>query len=149
LAEILFYHLERSPLEAVLPQLLEKTLERGWTAVVRAGTEERMKSLDAHLWTYKDDAFMPHGLNGAGNETEQPVLLTTNEENPSGANVLFAVDGADLSGAEAYQRCVLMFDGADADAVAAARINWKTFKDTDHDATYWQQSERGRWEKKA
>ena len=37
MTEILFYHLERAALESVLPGLLEKSLERGWKAVVRAG----------------------------------------------------------------------------------------------------------------
>lgn len=149
MAELLFYHLERSTLEAVLPQLLEKTLERGWTAVVRAGSPERVKALDAHLWTYRDDAFLPHGAEGEGHEDIQPVLLTTGTDNPSGANVLFAVDGADITGVETYQRCVLMFDGADPAAVARAREHWKSVKADGHDATYWQQSEQGRWEKKA
>ncbi|MEO0960988.1 MAG: DNA polymerase III subunit chi [Pseudomonadota bacterium] len=149
MSELLFYHLERSTLEAVLPQLLEKTLERGWKAVVRASSAERVSSLDAHLWTYRDDAFLPHGAQGEGHEDAQQVLLTTGNENPAGANVLFAVDGADIDGVDTYQRCVLMFDGGDPDAVAAARVHWKAVKDAGHDATYWQQSEAGRWEKKA
>ena len=149
MSELLFYHLERSTLEAVLPQLLEKTLERGWTAVVRASSAERVSSLDAHLWTYRDDAFLPHGAEGEGHEETQPILLTTGTTNPSGANVLFAVDGAGIEGIETYQRCVLMFDGNDAEAVAAARVHWKAVKEAGHDATYWQQSEAGRWEKKA
>lgn len=149
MSELLFYHLERSTLETVLPQLLEKTLERGWKAVVRASSAERVSSLDAHLWTYRDDAFLPHGSQGDGHEEMQPVLLTTENDNPADANVLFAVDGAGIDGVAAYQRCVLMFDGGDADAVAAARVHWKAVKDAGHDATYWQQSEAGRWEKKA
>ncbi len=149
MSELLFYHLERSTLEAVLPQLLEKTLERGWTAVVRAGSPERVSSIDAHLWTYRDDAFLPHGAQGEGHEDTQPVLLTTGTENPAGANVLFAVDGAGIDGVETYQRCVLMFDGNDSEAVATARVHWKAVKEAGHDATYWQQSEAGRWEKKA
>jgi DNA polymerase-3 subunit chi len=149
MSEMLFYHLERSTLEAVLPQLLEKTLERGWTAVVRAGSPERVKSLDAHLWTYRDDTFLPHGAEGEGHEDIQPVLLTTGTDNPASANVLFAVDGAGIDGVDTYQRCVLMFDGGDPDAVARAREQWKAVTADGHDATYWQQSEQGRWEKKA
>ena len=42
--EALFYHLERHPLEVVLPQLLLRTLERGWRAVVQAGSEERLEA---------------------------------------------------------------------------------------------------------
>ena len=149
MAEVLFYHLDRSALEAVLPQLLEKTLERGWKAVVRTGSDERLRALDAHLWTYRDDSFLPHGPAGHDTDVHQPVLLTTGTANPAGANVLFAVDGAAPDGLDAYQRCVLMFDGRDNDAVTAARGYWKTVSAAGHDVTYWQQNEAGRWEKKA
>ena len=50
MTEILFYHLQHQPLERVLPTLLEKTLERGWRAVVQtsggAGGSARRPSLD-------------------------------------------------------------------------------------------------------
>ena len=41
MTEILFYHLERQPLEDVLPRLLERSLERGWKVVVQTTTRER------------------------------------------------------------------------------------------------------------
>src|SRR4249919_3176025 len=59
--EVLFYHLDRQPLERVLPDLLERCLERGWRAVVQVGSEERRDALDAHLWTYREEGFLPHG----------------------------------------------------------------------------------------
>ena len=37
MAELWFYHLERGELERALPPLLEKCLQRGWRALVRAG----------------------------------------------------------------------------------------------------------------
>ena len=61
MTEVLFYHLQHQPLEAVLPTLLEKTLERGWRAAVQVTTEERMSALDDHLWTFTDESFLPHG----------------------------------------------------------------------------------------
>ena len=149
MTELMFYHLERSSLEVVLPQLLEKTLARGWRAVVRSGTEERLKALDAHLWTYRDDSFLPHGVAGHETDVDQPILLTTATGKPPDAAVLFAVDGAAPDGLEAYERCVLMFDGRDAEAVAAARGHWKAAREAGHDVTYWQQTPQGRWEKKA
>ncbi|MGZ8395340.1 MAG: DNA polymerase III subunit chi, partial [Rhodoplanes sp.] len=54
MTELLFYHLERRPVEAVLPQLLEKSLSRGWRVVVQSSSEERVEALDAHLWAYRD-----------------------------------------------------------------------------------------------
>ena len=61
MTEILFYHLQRQPLEKVLPSLLEKSLERGWQAAIQAVSEERLQALDDGLWTYADESFLPHG----------------------------------------------------------------------------------------
>ncbi len=48
-----------------------------------------------------------------------------------------------------YERIVLLFDGNDAEAVQGAREHWKEAKEQGFAATYWQQSDEGRWEKKA
>ncbi len=151
MTEVLFYHLERQPLERVLPELLEKCLERGWRTVVQVASDERLEALDAHLWTFRDDSFLPHGTRkeGAGMAEMQPVWLTTEGDNPNRATVRFLADGAEVPDVAEYQRVVMLFDGTDPDAVANARESWKKFRAAGHDATYWQQSERGRWEKKA
>lgn len=147
--EILFYHLEHMPLERVLPELLEKSLERGWRAVVQAGSDERIEALDTALWTYREDSFLPHGTVGDGAPERQPVYLTSGDGNPNGAAIRFFVDGARAGDVSAYERVVYLFDGRDEGAVATAREEWSAAKDAGHDATYWQQGERGKWEKKA
>jgi DNA polymerase III subunit chi len=149
MTEILFYHLDRQPLERVLPELLEKCLERSWRAVVQVGSEERRDALDAHLWTYRDEAFLPHGTVKDGSAEAQPIWLTVGPENPNGATVRFLADGVDMAEPRAYERVVVLFDGNDQDAVQRARAAWKAAKSEGHEVTYWQQSERGRWEKKA
>ena len=150
MAEVLFYHLQRQPLEAVLPTLLEKSLERGWRAVVQVATDERLAALDDHLWTFSEESFLPHGTDREAHAGDQPVVLTTSGANPNGATVRFLIDGADLpADASAYQRMVILFDGNDPQALALARDQWRTLKEQGHDATYWQQDPRGRWERKA
>jgi DNA polymerase-3 subunit chi len=149
MTEVLFYHLDRRPLERVLPDLLEKCLERGWRAVVQVGSEERRDALDAHLWTYRDEAFLPHGTVKDGSAEAQPIWLTVGSENPNRANVRFLADSVELAELGDYSRVVVLFDGNDADAVERARAAWKSVKAGGHEVTYWQQSERGRWEKKA
>jgi DNA polymerase-3 subunit chi len=149
MTEVLFYHLEHQPLERVLPSLVEKTLERGWRAVVQAGSEERVEALDMALWTYRDDSFLPHGTKRDGDPTAQPVFLTTEEDNPNGASVRFLVDGADTTDFGQYARVVYLFEGRDAGAVAKAREQWTSAKRAGCEVTYWQQSPEGRWEKRA
>lgn len=151
MAEVLFYHLERTPLERVLPGLLEKTVQRGWRAVVQASSAERVAALDTLLWTYRDEAFLPHGTAGEDNAALQPIFLTADRDNPNGASVRFLVDGADLDDpAEigAYERVVFLFDGNDPDAIAGARERWKAARAAGLEVTYWQQDEHGKWQRR-
>jgi DNA polymerase III subunit chi len=149
MTEILFYHLERRPLETVLPALLEKCLERGWTVVVQCGSAERMEALNGHLWTYREDSFLPHGALADGEVQLQPILLTTEADNPNEADVRFLVDRAQPGDLSDYVRSVFLFDGRDEDAVAQAREHWKAAVAGGHEVTYWQQDEQGRWVRKA
>lgn len=145
--EVLFYHLERQPLERVLPSLLEKTLERGWRAVVQSGSEERLEALDTALWTYSDESFLPHGTRKDGNASAQPIYLTTGDDTPNGAGVRFLVDGAGAPGFDGFARIVYLFDGRDEEAKATARSKWQAAKAAGVGVTYWRQNDAGRWEK--
>jgi DNA polymerase-3 subunit chi len=117
--------------------------------IVQGASEERIEALDAHLWTYRDDGFLPHGTWREQDAAAQPVLLTVNDGNPNAATVRFLVDGAAMpADAAAYQRIVLVFNGEDEDAVAAARSAWSDAKAKGFEATYWQPDEQGRWAKK-
>lgn len=147
MAEVLFYHLETQPLERVLPALLEKTLERGWRAVVETSSRQRAEALDALLWAFRDDSFLPHGIAGEPTDPQQPVLIALGEENPNAANVRFFVDRAVPQSSAGYQRIVYMFSGHDPDAVGEARDAWKALRDG-NELTYWQQDESGRWVKR-
>lgn len=149
MAEVLFYHLETRPLEAVMPLLLEKTIERGWRAIVEVGSRERAEALDAHLWTYRDDSFLAHGLAGEELDAQQPILITTETGNPNGATVRFFALGAVPQSGEGYQRLVYLFSGHDPEAVQTARDAWKALRGGSDTLTYWQQDATGRWEKKA
>ncbi len=151
MAEALFYHLTESRLEDALPPLLEKSLERGWKVSVHVGSEERRDALDSHLWTFRDESFLPHGVDMADDPSSarQPVLLTLAADAANGATVRFAVDGSDVPSLEGCERLVLMFDGHDQSQLERARAQWKDLKAGDHTLTYWQQTPDGRWERKA
>ena len=146
---MLFYHLHRQPIERVLPMLLEKSLERGWRVVVQGASEERLEALDAHLWTFSDDSFLPHSTWRDAEAADQPILLTIHDDNPNDAAVRFLIDGAPVpADAAAYARIVLLFDGEDPDAVGSARVRWSEAKSNGFDVTYWQPDEEGRWQRK-
>ncbi len=146
--EVWFYHLERTGLDQALPELLEKTLQRGWKAIVRSPQPERVEHLDGWLWSYRDDSFLPHAPAAEPDAARQPILITTGMENPNRADALFLVDGAEAGDLEGYQRCVVLFDGADEAELKRARGQWSAIKAAGHPVSYWKQQARG-WEKQA
>jgi DNA polymerase-3 subunit chi len=148
MTEVRFYHLQRTTLEAALPQMLEKVLERGQRAVVMLGSEQRVEALASLLWTYRENSFLPHGSARDGRPDRQPIWLTDQDENPNGAQLLFLSDGARSTKLQDYETCVELFDGNDEAAVAAARQRWIDYKAAGCTLVYYQQNERGRWEEK-
>lgn len=149
MAEVLFYHLTESTLEEALPGLLERSLARGWRAVVQAGSDERRDALDQHLWSFRDDSFLAHGTDIEPHAADQPVLLTVTDANPNGAAVRFMVDCAEPPPLDGYERAVFLFDGHDQLQLETARRHWKQLKAAGLPVTYWQQGPDRRWERKA
>ena len=152
MTETLFYHLERRTLEDVLPGMVEKSLSRGWRALIRTDSAERSDAIDNLLWTYDEESFLAHAQSGDGDVARQPVLITMEEENPNRAQILFCVGGAapaNWQGLSDLARVVLLFDGRDSAALTKARAAWKEAKTAGHDVTYWKESPSGKFEKQA
>ena len=150
MTEIRFYHLTRGTLEETLPVMLDRTIGRdGRRAVVVARSNDRVEALNRHLWVYDDRTFLAHGSREDGFAEDQPVWLTDRDENPNGATVLFLTDGADSSNPMAYELVCELFDGNDGQAVEEARARWRRYKESGLDPVYYQQKDRGGWEKKS
>jgi DNA polymerase-3 subunit chi len=147
--EFWFYHLERQPLQAVLPVLVEKTLTRGWRALLRFSTPERLETIDSALWTYRDESFLPHGSARDGHAGRQPAFLALDDANPNGAAVLFLLEAAEEREPERFSRVIRLFDGADEEAKALARAEWKRAKAAGFEVSYWRQEANGAWKKSA
>lgn len=147
MTQIAFYHLENWPLERALPMLLEKTLASGKRALVLAGSEERVEALTNLLWTYHQDAWLPHGSAADGDAEDQPVWLAISDDNPNRADYLFLTDGATSTRMADFERCFELFDGRDEAALAAARQRWKDYAAAGHALTYWRQTDAGGWRK--
>lgn len=147
-AEYWFYHLEASTLEGVLPGLLEKTLEKGWRALVKL-PEDKLDSLDSFLWTFRDDAFLPHGRDDEPQAELQPILLSAATQSAKGFDAVFLLDGAAIEDMDGVSRAMIMINGRSQDDIKRERARWKTLKDEGASLAYYQQDDRGRWEKKA
>lgn len=147
--EYWFYHLEASTLKGVLPNLLIKTLSKGWRALVRLPDGTDLTDWDDYLWTYQDQSFLPHGREDQGRADQQPVLIANSTGSADGFDVVFLIDGADVAAVDGVTRVIIMIDGRSQEAIARERGRWKALKDSGATMSYWQQSSSGGWEKKA
>ena len=146
---VLFYHLMQGTVEVTVATLLSRALGQGWRVMLRGTDAGRLDRLDARLWTDPPDGFVPHGMAGGPHDADQPVLIGTGAA-VNGARALMLVDGAlaSVEEAAAMDRVWLLFEGADAAAVEAARGEWRRLTGAGVAAQYWS-DESGRWQMKA
>jgi DNA polymerase-3 subunit chi len=146
--EVGFYQLHASPLERALPRLVERALAGGFRVLIRCGSRPRLDQLNDVLWTYDPGSFLPHGGSDDGNAAGQPIYLSETADNPNGADLLVLIDGVEAEDLDHFRRCLDLFDGNDADALAAARRRWRALKDHGFRLTSWAQGDDGRWQEK-
>ena len=117
---------------------------------MQVGSEERRDALDAHLWTYREEGFLPHGTVKDGSpELAADLADGRRRQSQSARRCASSPTVRRFPTWRPIARVVMLFDGNDPEAVDRARAAWKDVKAGGHDATYWQQIERGRWERKA
>lgn len=148
MTEVRFYHMVQKRIEKALPEIVAKALERGYRVIIKSSSQERVEALDSVLWSYDPASFLPHGFARDGFEDQQPVFLTTADDNPNNAKVLMLTDGATSDMVGTFDLCCELFDGNDETAVGDARARWKLYKGQGFDLAYFQQNDEGRWEKK-
>jgi len=76
-------------------------------------------------------------------------LLSATTDSAKGFDAVFLLDGAEVNDMDGVSRAMVMINGRSAEDVQRERGRWKTLKETGATLSYYQQDERGRWEKKA
>ena len=145
-----FYHMQQSPLEQVLPDILEKTYAKGWKTIVKIGDlrgdpAAEMARLDEYLWNYRKDSFLPHGRDDEPLSEFHPVCLSTDRVAADDAEIVVLVAGADMNDVSTSVRCITLLDGASDQDRAIARARWKKAKDDGLETAYWKQNDHGKW----
>ena len=145
-----FYHLQKSTLDQILPKLCEKAYNAGQRVHILVGNEARVEFINSLLWTYNEEAFLPHGSKKDGFSDMQPIFISSVLENLNNASLLILVDGAmpEISALTEYERVLNIFDGNDEFALDRARTYWKDIKSNAGELHYWQQNSSGIFEQK-
>lgn len=148
MTDIRFYHMEQSTLDQALPAITLKAFQSGKRVIIKAPDAKEVKRLDNLLWTSNPNVFLPHGADGDKSAARQPVFVTDKDENANEAEILILTHGCTHETVADFFMCCEMLDGRVDTQITAARARWKTYKDADHDLTYWQQDANGGWGRK-
>jgi DNA polymerase III subunit chi len=146
--EFSFYHLTTTPLIKALPKILEKILTAKQKAVILFPNEESMEEMNRYLWSFSTLNIIPHGSCNDIYPEEQPIYLTTQDENPNKASIKIMVGGAFSENFFGFKKVLYFFDENIEGEQELARERFKLLKDKSIDTVYWQQQDKGAWEKK-
>lgn len=147
--EIWFYHLERQPLDSVIPRILVGMASRDMRVTLIARSREVLELISNQLWTVEDTSFHAHGMTGDANPQAHLIWLGTGTDGDHARPYQMFVEGSEPSGFEGLVRASIFFDGNDEAAVANARAQWKRFKADGCSIKYWRQSADGKWQDQA
>jgi DNA polymerase-3 subunit chi len=138
-----FYHLTVTPVERALPGIAVKVVEGGGRLLIVSAEERQRRQIDASLWTWQAESFLPHAQAGTGDDAIQPVLIAEAVTPANQARFVALIDGVWREQALAFERAFHFFD---ADRIAEARSAWKALANREGvERRYWKQDENGRW----
>ncbi len=146
MTEIRVYHLSITPLEKALPGILQKILERDMRAVVLTESGDRVSDLNAKLWTYAQQSFLPHGAAADGFAADQPIWLTEKDgDNPNGAKVLVLVDEIHSQHISNYELACIFLTPTQSDSPSWHKQEkaWEA----EHQLMHFKQDPTGKWQK--
>lgn len=149
MSEVYFYHLTRQRVDQALRPLLGKCLANGWRVLIRGREEAEIRQLDDALWQGPAEEFLPHGLAGAAQEADQPVLMAL-EGHKAQHDCLICVGGSAVTADEvlASKRVCILFQDDNGLHMQTARSQWRSPTEAGIAAKYWSQAQ-GNWELQA
>lgn len=69
----------------IICRLIDKAYDQKHTIYIHTNSAEEARTLDELIWTFRDDSFIPHGLN---NKSDAPIQLGLPTDKPNLTDIL-------------------------------------------------------------
>ena len=136
-----FYQLTRDPAEKVLPPIAQRVLDGGGRLLVVGGAAQ-LDTISAAFWNFKPDSFLAHSKAGEGDDSIQPILLSSDPVAANLAKFIALADGKWRDEALEFDRAFYLFPP---DATDNARNAWRALGEREGvERRYWKQ-DGGKW----
>ncbi|MFI4918751.1 MAG: DNA polymerase III subunit chi [Legionellales bacterium] len=113
-------------------RLIEKVYSMGHKIYVHCNNQQDAENLDELLWTFRDDSFIPHNLQGEGPEPPPPVQIG-HGNSPRGFNDVLLNMAADIPPFHTKFRRILEVVSYLEAEKEQSRIHYKYYKSRDYD----------------
>lgn len=140
-----FWQIAASSAEQVTALIADRVLRGGGRLLVVHGDADRHAALSDTLWSEKPEAFLANGVDGAGDEARQPILIAGDCTRANDADHVIFADGR-WRDAPGFARAFLLFDEA---TLSEARRRWRDLGTAEGLERSFYRQDDGRWTKVA
>ena len=147
MTQIIFYSTAPLQVEKTLFTLLEKSLEKGNKSLLLFKDKEKCLSINEQLWTYKQNAFLPHISEDDQiyDNIDIPVYLSTKNENPFKAELLFSIDGFLPDNIDHFERVIIIIDVNDEILNEKYKNYYLDINKNFEDIVFYKSDDNGKW----
>ena len=147
MTQIIFYSTAPLQVEKTLFALLEKSLEKGNKSLLLFKDKEKCLSINEQLWTYKQNSFLPHISEDDQiyDDIDVPVYLSTKNENPFKAELLFSIDGFLPDNIDHFERVIIIIDVNDELLDEKYKNYYLDINKNFEDIVFYKSDDNGKW----
>ena len=147
MTQIIFYSTAPLQVEKTLFALLEKSLEKGNKSLLLFKDKEKCLSINEQLWTYKQNSFLPHISEDDQiyDNIDVPVYLSTKNENPFKAELLFSIDWFLPDNIDHFERVIIIIDVNDEILNEKYKNYYLDINKNFEDIVFYKSDDNGKW----
>ncbi len=108
-------------------RIIEKAYARGHRVFIHCNHQKDAEYLDELLWTYKDDSFIPHNLQGEGPEPPPPVQIGFDKEPRGFSDILINLSDSIPTYASRFNRVIELVSAAE-EAKIISRDHYRAYR---------------------
>ena len=134
-----FYNSSHRNVVADISWLIEKLFKEKNRILVCCEDQETIELIDAFLWAYKEEEFIPHSIATKEKNSIYPILITTDMHEDYDHNVLLALSGVLIKEKDwqKFEKAYYFFDDQENKEKENAREMWKKFSALNIECKYW------------
>ena len=129
MSQVKFVKLDRPEKAKHLCRLSEQFFAEGKRVLITVQDENQGITLDRFMWVWDRGSFIPHAYdNGSVDCLDEPIVITTGEENPNAASVLIMGKPCSLQFARHFDLVIDFAETYDKALADQARVRFSAFR---------------------